>query len=344
MRDALQLRRLVRMVSEGQRVDWDRESGGSTSRLLEMLRVVQAVGELSRQHAAAGAVAASAAPPPRPAPIGRWGPLELLEHIGSGGFGEVYRAWDPTLEREVALKLRRAERTRATEQLLTEARALARVAHPNVLTIHGADVHDDQVGMWTDLVTGCTLEALIHLIGPLDAQEAALVGQMLCRALAAVHAAKLLHLDVKTSNVMRAYGGRIVLLDFGAAHLRDRGGALSAGTPLTMAPELLFDEPAGPAADLYSLGVLLYRLVTLRYPIDATSIEDLRHAFASGVMTSLRDCRPELPTAFVHIVERALSRDPARRQTGAGAMERALSQVLGGVTPSERIQLPLPPA
>jgi eukaryotic-like serine/threonine-protein kinase len=353
MRDALRMRRLAREVAEGRRVDWDRESGGTTSRWLEMLQVVETVRNVHREHARqaeAEMVDPATEPAPRAgadaqpaAPIGHWGHLDLLEHVGSGGFGDVYRAWDPTLQRAVALKLRTADGGGA-DRLLAEARALARLGHPNVLTIHGADVHDGKVGLWTDLVTGHTLEDLIRLIGPLEAQEAALIGIMLCRALAAVHARNLVHLDVKTTNVMRERGGRIVLLDFGTAHELAGGRAAEVGTPLVMAPELLFKEPVGPAADLYGLGVLLYRLVTLRYPIECDTVEELRERLTQGAATPLRDVRPELPAPFVRTVERALSRDPSWRQATAGAMERALGQVLGAMTPSEIMRVPkIPP-
>src|SRR5262249_31995320 len=137
-----------------------------------------------------------------------WGPLRILERIGQGGFGEIYRAFDPTLQREVALKLLRPDRAGAgaagqvvdAERILAEARRLATIRHPNILTIYGADRHDGRAGYWTDLVRGKTLEQELAEQGPRGSEEAALVGIKVCQALAAVHAAGLVHQDVKTEN------------------------------------------------------------------------------------------------------------------------------------------------
>ena len=144
-----------------------------------------------------------------------------------------------------------------------------------------------------------------------------------------MHAAGLIHRDVKTSNIMRERGGRIVLMDFSSVTERtpegfSSGGPIS-GTPLFMAPELFRGENAGPASDIYSLGVVLYRLVSGRFPVDAADVRELRRRHEQGETTALRDARADLPQSFVQTVERALSPDPARRYTTVGEMERALS-------------------
>src|SRR5262249_48722819 len=149
-------------------------------------------------------------------------------------------------------------------------RTLARVRHRNVLSVLGAARHDGRVGMWTELVSGETLEESLARRGRFGDTEAARVGIELCRAQAAVHAAGLIHRDVKTRNVMRAEGGRIVLMDFGSvtrwSPLESADAeAFRVGTPLAMAPEQLSGAKLDPRADLYGLGVLLYRLVSGRY-------------------------------------------------------------------------------
>ena len=222
------LMRVVEAVSDGLPVDWEVETASHPGlrAVLEQLRLVQAV--LSLQQAAetgsapgpataspaargartaaamsaagdptrgaAGAANAAAEGAPRAAsPVpAEWGTLRILERIGRGGYGEVFRAYDPAVQREVALKLRRTDRKprRADDdRYLDEARKLARVHQRNVLVVHGADRHDGRVGLWTDLIEGRTLEELLRQLGPLDAQEAALIGLNLCRALAAVHEA-----------------------------------------------------------------------------------------------------------------------------------------------------------
>jgi hypothetical protein len=263
----------------------------------------------------------------------RWGELEAREKLGEGSFGEVYRAWDPALDREVALKLRRGSgEDEHIRRELAEARRLARVRHPHVLTVHGVDVRDGRAGMWTEMVHGETLEELLASRGPFGAPEAAAIGLDLCRALAAVHGAGLAHGDVKAANVMREQGGRIVLMDFGSGSDTDSGattgGAALTGTPLSAAPETLSGAPASPSADLYSLGALLFRLVTGKHPVSAATLAELREKHARGERESLRAARPDLPSAFVAAVERALEREPGRRWPDAGSFERALLEAL----------------
>ncbi|MCX6629880.1 MAG: serine/threonine-protein kinase, partial [Candidatus Solibacter sp.] len=179
-------------------------------------------------------------PAARGAGLGVWGPFELREQVGQGGFGEVYRAWDPKLQREVAVKLLLASRTSgagAYESVLREARLTAKVRHPNVVSVHGVELHEGRVGFWTDFVRGKTLAALLAGQGSFGAREAALIGIELCGALGAVHAAGLLHRDIKPGNVMREEGGRILLMDFGLTHEAAGGGF--GGTLPYMAPELL---------------------------------------------------------------------------------------------------------
>jgi hypothetical protein len=272
----------------------------------------------------------------------RWGHLRLLEKIGEGSFGEVFRTWDTRLDREVALKLLRRQALAASGELassvIREGRLLARVRHPNILTVYGADEIDGRVGVWMEFVRGRTLGGILEDQGPLGAREAALIGQDVCRAAAAVHNAGLVHRDIKAANVMREEGGRILLMDFGAGRdvrpSRGDAGSECAGTPLYMAPEVLRGEPATVRSDLYSVGVLLYHLVTKSYPVEGSRLHELAEIHARGGARSLRDARPDIPDAFARVVEHALAEDPAARFASAGQMERALSDALG-VTAAE---------
>ena len=136
--------------------------------------------------------------------------------------------------------------------------------------MYGADEHDGRVGLWTEFVRGESLDAVGRSAhGPLGAREAALVGLDVCRALAAVHGAGLVHRDVKAQNVMREAGGRIVLMDFGTGAEIAGAHARLAGTPLYLAPEIFAGEPATSLqSDIYSVGVLLFYLVTGAFPGD----------------------------------------------------------------------------
>lgn len=254
----------------------------------------------------------------------RWGHLELLEQVGRGSFGIVYRALDTHLHREVALKL--FPRSSQAATVIEEGRRLARVRHPNVVTVFGADVHEGLPGIWMEFVRGKRLDLLVKEQGCFGAHEAALIGRDLCRALAAIHGAGLVHRDVKAQNVMREAGGRIVLMDLGASSLLSPGDAAAdqTGTPLYMAPEVLAGAAATPQSDIYSLGVTLFNLVTGQFPIQAHSLAELRRASAAGERRTLVDLRPDLPADFVHAVARATAPAPERRYSGAGALEADL--------------------
>jgi len=317
------LDRIIDAIASDEAVDWEAETRRrpDLEPLLGSLRVAESVSAYHRSqplqespHATADASMPS-----------QWGPLKLLERIGRGGASDVFRAFDPSLKTEVALKLLRPG-VGSADRLLEEARRLARVRHPNVLIIHGVDVHDGRAGIWSDRISGLTLEELLAAQGPLSAEECIRIGIELCGALAAVHRAGLIHRDVKTGNVMREHGGRIVLMDFGAGSERNGNDSVldEDGTPLFMAPEQIRGAPATVASDMYSLGVLLFRLASRSFPVEAKSYAELRALHNRGERTSLRSLRPDLPAPFVAVVERALDTDPQRRFADAGSLERAL--------------------
>ena len=257
----------------------------------------------------------------------RWGPFELQAVLGSGSFGTVYRARDPRLDRDVALKLVPAADPAGLDRVVEEGRRLARVRHPNVITVYGADVFGGIAGIWMELLDGQTLHGELRDRGPLGAREAALVGIDLCQALASVHHAGLVHRDVKAQNVMRQQGGRIVLMDFGAGREMSRPGA-QAGTPLYMAPELLTGANSTVSSDIYSLGVLLFNLVTGEFPVSAGNLEKLEAAHRSGARRRLRDVRPDLPSTFIRAVEHATAPNPSDRPSSAAALEEELEGVV----------------
>lgn len=262
-----------------------------------------------------------------------WGGLQLLAEIGSGGFGHVYRARDPALARDVALKVISLRSPSDAALVLREGQMLARVRHRNVVTVHAASRIGDEVGLTMELIEGQNLADIIRQHGPMGPEEAAVIGLSVCQALAAVHAVALVHRDVKARNVMRERGGRIVLMDFGLGReVQDRLTSDLSGTPPYIAPELFAGGQASPASDLYSLGVLLFFLVTRQYPMADTTLPALAMAHAAGERQLLSDVRPDLPHDFVRAVERALAPDPERRYRTAGAMIQALASAIPDVS------------
>ena len=313
-------------ISDDTLIEWEaaEQVAGDDDVVLDELRLLERIAQCHRSQSS----------PPR-----TWAHFLILGRLGSGSYGDVYRAHDTTLQSEVALKLMREEggMPRNGSRALKEARYLARVRHPNVVTVYGAAQCDGRVGLWMELVRGTTLEETLQRHGTFGAREASLVGIDLCRALAAVHGAGLLHGDIKAHNVMREEGGRTVLMDFGTGKDLDQdilpayaGGSHDfAGTPMYLAPEVFAGLPRTKATDVYSLGVLLFHLVTNGYPVEGETRAAIGEAHQRQARTHLRDVRPDLPDAFVNIVERAVDPEARQRFQSVGAIEIALARFLG---------------
>jgi Tol biopolymer transport system component/tRNA A-37 threonylcarbamoyl transferase component Bud32 len=332
-------------VADGLPVDWARiesESDNPSYRaLLQRFRLIERVAQVhtSLPPVSSFSVHGSLLHPslsdrnrPGDIPV-TWGPLTILEKIGRGTYGDVYRARDPRLDRPVALKLlRRRERDAdALESaVVEEGRLMARVRHPNVVTIYGAERIDGRVGLWMEFVGGRTLEDELRERGPFAAADLLSVGRALAGALDAVHRAGLLHRDVKAQNAMRDTDGRVLLTDFGAGE--DIGETTGedqglAGTPLYLAPEVLAGQRASVASDIYSLGVVLYHLATGSFPVRGRSLRDLRDAHKRNGVAHLNTVRPDLPRWLSATIERALAPNPGERFATALELEEALARI-----------------
>ncbi len=323
--DANRLLLLAERLAERELVDWDAEIHSTSER--EERAVVSSMRLLARISAmhkpAALRPLAKHDPVVHPQ---RWGRLEKLTSIGQGGFGRVYKAWDPVLEIWVALKLARPDANGHVQNMLDEARLLARMRHDTIVRIYGAEKHDGNIGIWMEFVDGRTLDEIVKSEGPLSEAEATVVGQKLAEALSAVHRAGVVHKDIKAHNVMREQGGRIVLMDFGAGSRLDEadGEGSLRGTPYYLAPEVLEGQPPSARSDIYSLGVLLFYLVTGRYPVGGKSLAEIEAKHRQGRVTWLVDVRPELGRNYCGVVQKALNPDPQGRFVSAGRLAHVL--------------------
>jgi serine/threonine-protein kinase len=324
---------VVDAVLDGTPIDWARvesQADGHGRVLLDRLRVLAALADVHRD-ARISPTLDEGRDDPRGGrgehaaqQLGAWGHLKLVEPIGRGACGQVYRARDTRLDRDVALKLVPANRalgeTRASS-IIEEGRMLAQVRHPSVVTIHGAERIGDEIGLWMELVKGQTLEHILEQGKRFTMSEAVDIGIQLCGAIAAVHDAGLLHRDIKAQNVMLADDGRLVLMDFGTGReLSDNSDAGLAGTPLYLAPELLSGQGPTIRSDIYSLGVLLYHLLTGSYPVRAHTLRDLRCAHERGEKTDVRTAQPAVAPKLARIIDRAIEPAPERRYHSVDAM------------------------
>lgn len=317
---------LAEAVIDGTPVDWAAAAADVPSgRLVAHLRVIAAVAEVHRTS-----------PLPTEGPSSRaipdsWGHLRILERIGRGAFGDVYRAWDSRLDREVALKLIPAAPQLdegLAPSVIREGRLLAKVRHANVAVIHGAEQIGDRIGLWMELVHGRTLEQSLRAGNAFTIDQVIRIGVELASAVAAVHAAGLLHRDIKTQNVMQSDDGRIVLMDFGTGREFVDEGTDLAGTPLFLAPEVLAGQQAGVHSDIYSLGVVLYHLLTDSYPVRGRTVAEIRRAHDENDRIDLHVARPDVPARLARVIQKAIDPVPGRRYLSADALRRDLDKLV----------------
>lgn len=302
-------------VAEGHEVDWSAVAEVHPD-LADRLQRLQSVEHLARHFARFVSAADDAAPFPVAGVT--WGHLHLIEKLAVGSYGEVWRAFDPVLQRDVALKLRREDVAdpASVQVFIREARRLARVRHPNILGVHGADVHDDRVGLWCELLVGRTLEATLEVEAATATERVLGIGRDLAGALAAAHAAGIVHGDVKASNVAVEPDGRAILLDFGAGIdlAQTNRGSASYGSPLTAAPERLEGAEPSPESDVWSLGVLLFRLVAGGgYPFQAADLDALKELHRQPSGQQLTGNLTSSPLALRQLVESMLDASPQQR-------------------------------
>ncbi|WP_336209142.1 protein kinase domain-containing protein [Nonomuraea sp. LPB2021202275-12-8] len=250
----------------------------------------------------------------------------LIEPLGEGGMGVVWRAYDELLDRTVAIKEVRytgvgeAKRAELNGRTIREARAAGRLDHPSVIVIHDVVEEDGRPWIVMQLVRSRSLAEVIRERGPLPVQQVATVGARVLDALRAAHATGVLHRDVKPENVLLADDGRVVLTDFGIASLEAEAGLTATGglvgTPAYMPPERLNGEPARPESDLWSLGATLYAAAEGEPPFR-------RDSWAATVAAVLRDplAPPRRAGALTPVIVGLLKRDPATRMSAAQAAE-----------------------
>jgi serine/threonine protein kinase len=270
-----------------------------------------------------------------PAQLGRY---VLLEKLGVGGMGTVYKARDPELNRVVAVKCPRfdgspEEVARRVQRFQREARAAAQVSHPHVCPIYDVGEQDGQPYVVMGFVDGQSLADRLAQMGRFeDPEQAVALVREILEALKAVHAQGIIHRDLKPGNIMLDRSGRAILMDFGLARPEGEGETLTAegaiiGTPAYMATEQVAgkSEDLGPWTDLYSLGVVLYQMLTGKLPFQGSPLSVLAKILYEQP-TPPGQWRPDLHPSLQAIVLKAIARQPGQRFQNASQFLEALSE------------------
>jgi serine/threonine-protein kinase len=272
--------------------------------------------------------------------LDRLGPYELLEVLGRGGMGAVYRARHPQLDREVAVKVLRAGADATAHErarFLREAEALGALRHPNVVTIHDAGQSAAGGYLVLELVAGA--RSITAAAADLDWRGRVALARDAARGLGYAHARGVIHRDVKPENLLVDPEGRVRVSDFGLARLARSEGLTESGTMIGtlayMAPEQARGDVArqGPTADVWGLGAVLHELLTGRALFPQTSPQALLDAQLAGGLPSLRDADPSLPRDLEAVLRRALALDPGARYPHGDALADDLDAVLAGRRP-----------
>ena len=257
------------------------------------------------------------------------GRYRLEELIGSGGFGQVWRAFDPDLHRQVAIKIPRPDRLTSpeqTERFLAEARHIAQLRHPGIVAVYDVGQHDGRCFIVTDLIATGNLAERIDA-GRLEPQQAACIVRQICEALESAHRQSIVHRDIKPSNILIDADERALLADFGIAMTIEEhqtNGSVPFGTLAFMSPEQLRGENIDGRSDIYSLGVVLYQLLTGQLLFTKDNPLELRKHIEGGVSENIFGRTDEVPPRLRSICLKAMSANPDDRFSSASEMAAAL--------------------
>jgi serine/threonine protein kinase len=272
------------------------------------------------------------------------GRYEIREHIATGGMASVFKTWDHRVERIVAIKVLRAldkNDLRAVERFRREARAAAALAHPNAVTIYDFVEEMGQYFLVMEYIQGPTLKQLIAQRRQLQAREAIEIANQVCAVLQVAHARGFIHRDIKPQNIMLALstgvagglsegGAWVKLTDFGIVRVAEDAGLTNSGIVLGTAdylsPEQARGETLTASSDLYSLGVVMFEMLTGRPPFVGPTAVSIAMQHASANPPTLRQFNPHVPPAIEQLVLRTLQKEPEDRFSSAAEMQQALRQ------------------
>ncbi len=257
---------------------------------------------------------------------------QLLERLGRGGMSDVFRARDLMLERYVAIKVLHehySDDESFQKRFRQEARAAANLSHPNIVTVHDFGFDQNQLYIVMEHVPGKDLKTLLRQRGRYSVEEAIPLIVQACAGIGYAHRAGLVHCDIKPHNMIVTPDARLKVTDFGIARalstiMPDERADVVWGSPQYFSPEQAVGEPPSPASDVYSLGIVLYEVLTGALPFTASSSEELARMHLEENPIPPSEYVPDIPEALEEIVMKVLSKEPAARYRTADQLGRVL--------------------
>jgi len=257
---------------------------------------------------------------------------QLDERIGSGGMAMVFRATDLMLERMVAIKLLRTDYSHDDnfrERFRQEAKAAANLTHPNIVTVHDFGLDAGRLYIIMEYVPGIDLKAMIQQKGRFSVEEALPLLIQACAGIGYAHRSGLVHCDIKPQNILVTPDGRLKVVDFGIARALasiapDEKTEIVWGSPQYFSPEQAAGDAPSPASDVYSLGVVMYEMLTGRPPFSAPTTEELARAHRDDPVPSPRKYNQSIPIQLEQIILKVLAKEPSQRYRTADQLGRVL--------------------
>jgi eukaryotic-like serine/threonine-protein kinase len=281
------------------------------------------------------------------------GKYEIASKIGEGAMGEVYKAFDPILGREVAVKTMSASigaDDELRQRFHREAQSAARLNHPNIITIHDFGEDQGRAYIAMELLEGDDLKDLITRAAPLSLEQKVALMEQMADGLAFAHVRDVVHRDLKPANIHIHRGGQVKIMDFGLARLSTSNmtrAGMVMGTPNYMSPEQVRGERATARSDVFSLGSVFYELLTYRKPFDSDSLHAVLFQVMQQEPVPLEQAVPGVPLALCELVQKAMAKDPARRFQDASELReglRAVRNALSVASTAPGLPVTLPPS
>lgn len=266
------------------------------------------------------------------------GDYRLTDFLGAGGMGEVYRAVHSKINRVVAVKVLTGfdPNTRYGDRFINEARIQAGLSHSNIATLYDFVEHQGRPCIIMEYVDGQTLHDMIRANGPFKIENALEIFQSVVQAIAYLHSKKILHRDIKSNNIKISTAGQVKILDFGIAKdtvtPRLTLDGHYVGSLHYLSPEQVMGKPVDPRADIWSLGILFYEMVTGCLPFESRSLDELYKKIKTADHISFSSIHPPLPDKVIQIIDRCLKQKPSQRFSSAEELIHAVTDAGGSLT------------